>query len=47
MVKKGYIIYQFNNKSKVMSIDELNKLERFGTWENSRFHVLIYKKLPT
>lgn len=44
-LKKGYIIYQLNNKSKVMSIDELNKLENFGGWDNPRFHILIYKKV--
>ena len=44
-VKKGYVIYQFNKRSEIMSIDELNKLERFGNWENPRFHLLIYKNV--
>ncbi len=44
-LKKGYIIYQLNSKSKVMSIDELNKLENFGGWGNPRFYILIYKKV--
>ena len=44
-VKKGYVIYQLNSKSKVMSIDELNKLENFGGWDNPRFYILIYKKV--
>lgn len=44
-LKKGYVIYQLNSKSKVMSIDELNKLENFGGWGNPRFHILIYKKV--
>lgn len=43
--KKGYVIYQFNKRSEIMSIDELNKIERFGSWENPRFHLLIYKNV--
>jgi len=44
-VKKGYVIYQFNDRSDIMTVDELNKLERFGNWENPRFHLLIYKNV--
>lgn len=44
-VKKGYVIYQLNDRSDIMTVDELNKLERFGNWENPRFHLLIYKNV--
>lgn len=44
-VKKGYVIYQFNKRSDIIYIDELNKLSKFGSWENPRFYLLIYKNI--
>ena len=45
--KKGYVIYQFNGKSEIMSVDELNKLDKFGNWKNPRFHLLIYREIKS
>ena len=46
-VKKGYVIYQFSDKSEIISIDELNKLDKFGNWKNPRFYLLIYREIKS
>lgn len=43
-VKKGYVFYQFNKRSKIMSFDELNKLDNFGGLGNPMFYIMIYKE---
>ena len=43
-VKKGYVFYQFNKRSKIMSVDELNKLDNFGGLGNPMFYIMIYKE---
>ena len=43
-VKKGYVFYQFDKISKIMSVDELNKLDNFGGLGNPMFYIMIYKE---